>query len=312
MPHRISLTTQFTGNYRHLKRNIKALLKSRGVGHILQTTQVNDCQKLTSLFMEGESAALHTVQEELVSHLQSIFPGICIEEWKEMFSDSPLFASHIAPTPGSLSRDSSGFVEELQDSLVDQTRQPKWKECFDSGFIEIVNAIQNGRQVAYEIHSSIDSIREKFVHITYQRTTVYLNIGACVMWPQLKQVIQECEDLQIKKPIKKIYSLLDGRKSYVQDWFGFKAECHYYVETEDDLVQNFSTMEEFFQRLRTERKRSESDIEIIKEVFKEQSILFDDLIATGDLALTNDILKEYGITQGGLRTAILAVIKSNQ
>ena len=64
-----------------MKRTIKEVLKSRGVGHILQTTQVNDSLKETSLFMEGESTALYAVQEELVSRLQSIFPDICIEDW---------------------------------------------------------------------------------------------------------------------------------------------------------------------------------------------------------------------------------------
>jgi hypothetical protein len=38
--------------------------------------------------------------------------------------------------------------------------------------------------------------------------------------------------------------------------------------------------------------------------------MFDDLMETGDLAITDAKLEKYGITQGGLRTAILAVIKS--
>jgi hypothetical protein len=36
-----------------------------------------------------------------------------------------------------------------------------------------------------------------------------------------------------------------------------------------------------------------------------------ELMATGELAITDAELKEYGITQGGLRKAIVAVIKSN-
>jgi hypothetical protein len=70
-------------------------------------------------------------------------------------------------------------------------------------------------------------------------------------------------------------------------------------------------MEQFFHKLKTERKRPESDIAKLKEVFTEQGILFDDLMETGELAITDAKLKEYGITQGGLRTAILSVIKSN-
>ncbi len=312
----ISLATQFTGSLKHLKRNIKQVLKKRGVGHILQTTQVNDNQKLTSLFMEGESVALYAAQAELVSHLESMFPGIGIQDWQEMVSDTPFFGSHIAPTtPCSLSRDSSGFVEELAESSVDKIQrpeQPKWKEYFDSGFIQVVTAIQNGRQVAYEIQSSIDSIKEKFVHFTYKSRTVHLNIGACVLWPQLLQTIQECQELEIEKPIKKIYSLVEGKKSYETDWFGLKAEGLYYIETEDDLAQKFTTMEEFFDKLKNEQEMDDDEMDLIRDCFSKQKIKYRQLTATGELALTYAELKDYGIAQGGLRTAILAVIKSNQ
>ncbi|KAJ3250211.1 hypothetical protein HK103_003784 [Boothiomyces macroporosus] len=315
MSYRISLATQFTGNFKHLKRHIKEVLKRKGVGHILQTTQVNDSQKQTSLFMEGDSNALYTVQTELVSHLQSIFPGIVIQDWQEMASDSPLFGSHIAPTLGSISRDSSGFVEELTEQPtfeISQKPELKWKDYFNSGFIQVVTAIQNGRQVAYEIQSSVESIKEKFVHMTYKRTTVYINIGACITWTQLKQVIEECDDLQIQNPIKKIYSLADGDKSYIQEWFGFKADGHYYVETEDDLDKKYTTMEEFFDKLKTDQDMSDSQVAIAKEKFGEQGITFKQIMATGELALNEAKLKEIGISQLGLRTAILSVIKSNQ
>ena len=125
-------------------------------------------------------------------------------------------------------------------------------------------------------------------------------------------VIQCSGDLQINKPIKKIYSLVDSKKSYESDWLGFKADGHYYVETEDDYIQKVTTMEEFFERLRTEQEIEDDDLEIVKSSFGKQKIKFKNLIATGELALTDVKLKEYGITQGGLRTAILAVIKSNQ
>ena len=71
--------------------------------------------------------------------------------------------------------------------------------------------------------------------MTYKSNTVHLNIGVCVSWTMVKQVIQDCEDLMIKKPIKRIYSIVEGKKSYEKDWFGLKAEGFYYIETEDDL-----------------------------------------------------------------------------
>ncbi|EGF76381.1 expressed protein [Batrachochytrium dendrobatidis JAM81] len=311
---RISLATQFSGNYSKLKRTIKQVLNQRQVGHILQTTQVGDGQKHTSLFMEGEETALYAVKAELVSHLQSVFPDIAIREWQELASDFPIEGSHVAPTPGCLSRESSGFVEELAECSNAQLPRPSnWKEYFDSGFIQVVTAIQNGRQVAYEIQSSLGSINEKFVHITYKSKTAHMNIGACISWSQVKQVIEKCQLLDIKKPIAGIYSLVDGKKSYESDRFGLKAEGHYYIETEDDLAPpKFTTMEEFFGRLKTEEDLDDEEIDIIKDCFTKQKLKIKQLMATGDLAMTDEKLKEIGISQLGLRTAILAVIKSNQ
>jgi hypothetical protein len=71
-------------------------------------------------------------------------------------------------------------------------------------------------------------------------------------------------------------------------------------------------MEEFFEKLKIERKRLESDIIKLREVFAKQGILFDNLMETGELALTDAELKECGIAQIGLRMAILSVIRSNQ
>ena len=317
MSHRISLAIQITGNFKHLKRTIKELLKRRGVGHILQTTQVydslNDNQKQTCLFMEGYSTVLYHAQEELVSHLHSTFPGIYIQDWQEMASDVPLLGSHIAPTPGSLSKDSSGYKEELEEHQIQKPEERKWKDYFGSGFIQIVTAIQNGRQVAYEIHSSIESIKEKFVYISYKSNTVHLNIGACILWSLLKKVIQDCEGLQLKKPIQRMYAMVEGKKCYETDWFGLKPDGVYYVETEDEIsAQKFTTMEEFYETLKNNQDLDDDEVQIIKDRFKEQKIKFKQLMQTGDLAITDEKLKDDGITQRGLRTAILAVIKSQR
>ena len=77
-------------------------------------------------------------------------------------------------------------------------------------------------------------------------------------------------------------------------------------------MAKFSTLEEFFKALKDQRKRSDEDIQKIKNVFAAQGVMFDDLMETGDLAMTDEKLKEVGITQMGLRTAILSLIKSNR
>ena len=137
-----------------------------------------------------------------------------------------------------------------------------------------------------------------------------MNIGGCAGWPVLKKLIKESLDIQTD--ILNLYSRDGMKKVYEKEWSGLQDEAEYFVETEDDLLQKFTTMESFYERLRTERKRPHSEIDIVKAVFRDQGILFDELIVTGDLALTDEKLQKYGISQGGLRTAILSVIRSNQ
>ena len=63
-------------------------------------------------------------------------------------------------------------------------------------------------------------------------------------------------------------------------------------------------LDEFYAALMSKKKRSNTDIELVKATFIEQGIQFEDL---KDLIETD--LKEYGIKQGGLRKSILAVIE---
>jgi hypothetical protein len=56
---------------------------------------------------------------------------------------------------------------------------------------------------------------------------------------------------------------------------------------------------------------SDDQVAVTKDKFGSQGITFKQLMKTGELAITDVELKDYGITQGGLRKAILAVIKSN-
>jgi hypothetical protein len=72
-----------------------------------------------------------------------------------------------------------------------------------------------------------------------------------------------------------------------------------------------SLLEEFFEKLETDEGMSDDHVAIAKEKFASQGITFKQLMKTGELAITDSELKDYGITQGGLRKAILAVIKSH-
>jgi hypothetical protein len=74
----------------------------------------------------------------------------------------------------------------------------------------------------------------------------------------------------------------------------------------------FTDMEQFFEKLKTDEEMSDAQVAIAKEKFRSEGITFKQLMKTGDLAITDEKLKVIGISQLGLRTAILSVIKSNQ
>jgi hypothetical protein len=92
------------------------------------------------------------------------------------------------------------------------------------------------------------------------------------------------------------------------------AGTTYFIETDLNVpkeVKFSPEMNGFFEKLKMEEGKSEEQMKKVRDVFSEQDIEFKQLMATGDLAMTDEKLKEIGINQLGLRTAILSVIRSN-
>ena len=81
-------------------------------------------------------------------------------------------------------------------------------------------------------------------------------------------------------------------------------------------VAEFSPeMEQFFGKLEEALKNSvkkPQQMNQVRAVFYKEDIEYDQLMASDDLALTDEKLEKYGIKQGGLRTAILAVVRSTK
>ena len=120
----------------------------------------------------------------------------------------------------------------------------------------------------------------------------------------------------IPQTIKLLYRMNGETPIPVTDIKDLREGYMYYVLTVNQELPtkntgSFSTMEEFFEKLKTDEDMSDEQVATAKELFSSQGITFKQLMKTGDLAMADEKLKEYGITQGGLRTAILAVIKSN-
>ena len=114
-------------------------------------------------------------------------------------------------------------------------------------------------------------------------------------------------------PINRIYREQDNDAIEVTDITDLKDGETYYVlnineEFPTKKVVNFSTMEEFFEKLKSEQELDEDEIKIIKDVFDAQKIKVMNL-----KMITDEELKGFGCLKDfyGLRMAILAVIYPN-
>jgi hypothetical protein len=127
---RITLTTVITGHTTGLKTVIKEFLAASDVGCILQTTMIevgDSIYRLTMLTMEGEMEKLIETRDLLVLELNGKFAGIKYEAWDQNESEKPWPTTQtIKPTPGSLTRNSSGFVDEE----IAQTLSTDWVAAF--------------------------------------------------------------------------------------------------------------------------------------------------------------------------------------
>ena len=141
-----------------------------------------------------------------------------------------------------------------------------------------------------------------------------MNTQPCLDWTLLIQEVKKVFGIAEQSAVNIYKKLDDGTHSQIIDISGIEAKERYYVQTDADALKKgiFSPeMEHFFERLKTDEDMSDAQVEIAKESFSSQGITYKQLMKTGELAITDEELKGYGITQGGLRKAILAVIKSN-
>ena len=73
-----------------------------------------------------------------------------------------------------------------------------------------------------------------------------------------------------------------------------------------------NSMEQFFEKLKTDKDMSDFQVLNAKDKFEAHGITLKQLMRSVELAITDAGLEEHGITQGGLRTAILAISQSSQ
>ena len=202
----------------------------------------------------------------------------------------------------SFARQNSSGENSLQDDI------------FPDDSVDMQSVLRFARDGYSRVNSFLSETPEKVLYVSYKGTTEAMEVSNCTSWQLFMKMISDSKLLNVGAIIRKIYFQLEnGIRVYVTNVATLTAGTTYFIETDLNVPKEvkFSTMNEFFEKLKMEEGKSDEQVKKVRDVFSEQDIEFKQLMATGDLALTDAELKDYGITQGGLRKAILSVIRSN-
>ena len=155
------------------------------------------------------------------------------------------------------------------------------------------------------------SPKKEHISVKYETQTFDLEISSILSLDALMVVVDGLFEHTV--PFKNLYRLESNSTVVVKHISHLREGFLYYVATvneekKEDMVVD-PKMQEFYEKLK-ERKRTEAEIKVVVNVFAEQGILFEDLMETGKLEMTDEKLEKYGIKAMGLRTAILSIIYS--
>ncbi|KAK5664695.1 hypothetical protein QVD99_008243 [Batrachochytrium dendrobatidis] len=232
---------------------------------------------------------------------------------KSIVKENRLSSVTIEDTPEKLKRDPSSeeFLEKHFEeiSFGGSAATENLKKVARETFASMINATGFGVAEGW-----IPAVKEKHISIKYKGRAFDLEVSSM---QSLSEVISTADSFFSQPvPFKMLYRFADNDFIVVTDVKNLRDGFLYYALTVNEelpkkqVVDHNLNIKHFFDKMKIERKRPEFDIIKLRETFTEQGILFEDLMETGDLAITDTELEKYGIAQGGLRTAILAVIKS--
>ena len=242
-----------TGSIAGLKRVIKEVLAANGVGCLLQTTMIefgNIISRLTVLIMEGDKEIIFEARDILVLELNVQFSGIKFDTWDQEESDKPWPTQIIKPTPGSLTRNSSGFVDEETESDVIFINERIVKAAKDLGghIIKAVNRasplVQQVAQTAGEIkqvYSRASSLTDGLVKnawFSYQNRTVLLNTQPFLDWTLLIHEVKKVFQIEENPKVGIYQKLDDGTLGQIIDISGIDDKGRYFVQTDTGILSS--------------------------------------------------------------------------
>jgi hypothetical protein len=245
-----------TGPITGLKTVIKEFLAANDVACVLQTTMTevgNTTSRLTLLIMEGEKDKIFQTRDLLVLDLNIKFPGIEYDTWDQEESDKPWPTQIIKPTPGSLTRSSSEFVDQETTETFSNERTFINERIFKAAknlgghIIKVVNQasplVRHVAQTAGEIkqvYSRASSLLDGLVKnadFSYQNRTVLLNAQPFLDWTLLLEEVKKVFQIAEKSAVNIYKKLDDGTLSQVIDISGIEEKGRYYVQTDTGIFK---------------------------------------------------------------------------
>jgi hypothetical protein len=314
--HRIQITVQISGlpgnDDRKLKTFIQEFLWKRGLGCCIERIRHSDREDdvTTVVLFEGESGDVYSAKADLIEALKVHHPHVPLppdtaEHWKVEESKEKLLAAKILPTDTAIRRDnSSGAIMNSKPVILSDSGRSRKSVSIGSITSTVVNAIANALTKAETTRAlQLAGIISKIVpRINYKDKCCMIDCTTAI-WDTFKEDCKKAFDL--KMDVKKIWEYSNGIWIRILDIGILEHDHDYYItiETEPDpTLPKFETMEEFYSALQKEGL-DDVDITEVEKIFQDQGI------GVKMLHLLNDSdLKEYGLTQGGLRMAVLAVL----
>ena len=309
---RVSVETRINSD----RPGIKTLLVDFFTGAKLFAKIQRTANGITSVTIQGHPKQFPASLDHLKELLQIIYKAAIVWGETSAVSEENRYNSiTIEETLPSLKREpSSGeFLEkELEEvSFGGSAATENVKKIVKEALASVSNAAA-GFAVA---KGWIPAVQKEHISIKYKEETYDLEVSS---YKSMSEVISSV-DLLFSQPVpfKMLYRRAeDGSVHQLKNVKDLREGFLYYAITvNEELPKNqtakFSPeMNEFFDKLMTEQELDDDDIQTIKDCFGKQKIKLRQLLATGELAVTDAKLERIGITQLGLRRAILAVIKT--
>ncbi|TPX64306.1 hypothetical protein CcCBS67573_g08445 [Chytriomyces confervae] len=320
LPHAASFaSTESDLNTQH-RRQVSAIIHTTAVG--LKSTLNDMFQKLnlgatigprndtsTPFLFEGYSTLVIRAKEALQIELTDKYPGVEVEWGDLVESSGPLSKVTLNETEPLKRQSPSGEFKEAD--LVDVAEE---LSVGASATTEMIKKVV--KDTWSQLATSLGYFKEKHIVVTHKGVSHAFEISTKTtqdFHTELHQVFH------LNAAIHCLFHLeADGTKVFATEIGQFEGGMKYQLDSvlnQDEVPPKFTPMstdmETFFAILEEDQGLEPDDIKAIRAVFATQKIRFKQLMAVGDLAITDEKLEKDGIKERGLRTAILSVIRSN-